>query len=81
MTTFSTEADFERAVVRELTQRGWESAILKNPSEKDLIENWARILLENNRGIDRLNDIPPHRGGNAANHGADHRTAYPTQVK
>lgn len=62
MTTFSTEADFERAVVRELTQRGWESAILKNPSEKDLIENWARILLENNRGIDRLNDIPSQRG-------------------
>ncbi|EPC4112419.1 type I restriction endonuclease subunit R [Enterobacter roggenkampii] len=62
MTTFSTEADFERAVVRELTQRGWESAILKNPSEKDLIENWARILLENNRGIDRLNDIPLTEG-------------------
>ena len=29
MTTFSKEADFERAVIPELTQRGWEAEILK----------------------------------------------------
>lgn len=58
MTTFSTEAEFESAVIRELTQRGWESAVIKNPSEKDLQANWAKILFENNRGIDRLNNIP-----------------------
>ncbi|KMK81547.1 type I restriction endonuclease subunit R [Pectobacterium brasiliense] len=62
MTTFSTEADFERAVIRELTQRGWESTVLKNPSEKDLLANWASILFENNRGIDRLNDTPLTEG-------------------
>ncbi|MDX5627304.1 MULTISPECIES: HsdR family type I site-specific deoxyribonuclease [unclassified Brenneria] len=62
MTTFSTEADFERAVIRELTQRGWESTVLKNPSEKDLLANWANILFENNRGIDRLNDTPLTEG-------------------
>ncbi|MBO1632288.1 type I restriction endonuclease subunit R [Yersinia pseudotuberculosis] len=62
MTTFSTEADFERAVIHELTQRGWESVVLKNPSEKDLLANWSKILFENNRGIDRLNGIPLTEG-------------------
>ncbi|QDT82453.1 type I restriction endonuclease subunit R, EcoR124 family [Gimesia chilikensis] len=58
MTTFSKEADFERVVIHELTQRGWESEILKNPTEDDLLDNWATILFENNRGIDRLNGVP-----------------------
>tara|TARA_R110002073_G_scaffold233985_1_gene395241 strand:- start:7891 stop:11043 length:3153 start_codon:yes stop_codon:yes gene_type:complete len=58
MTTFSTEADFELAVIGELTQRGWEPEILHNPSEADLLENWATILFENNKGIDRLNGVP-----------------------
>lgn len=62
MTTFSTEAEFEHAVISELTRRGWESHILKNQSEKDLQANWAKILFENNRGIDRLNDIPLTEG-------------------
>lgn len=62
MTTFSTEADFERAVISELTRRGWEWNVLTNQSEKDLLANWARILFENNRGIDRLNDIPLTEG-------------------
>lgn len=58
MTTFSKEADFEQAVIHELSQRGWESQVIRNPSEKDLLENWATILFENNRGVDRLNDVP-----------------------
>lgn len=58
MTTFATEADFEDAVIHELTQRGWESTVLKRPSEQDLLDNWATILFENNRGIDRLNEVP-----------------------
>ena len=58
MSTFSNESDFENAVIDELTQRGWESEIIKNPTEADLLANWAAILLENNKGIDRLNDIP-----------------------
>ena len=49
MTTFSNEADFERAVIHELTQRGWESEIIKNPTEADLLANWATILFENNK--------------------------------
>jgi len=58
MTTFSKEADFENAVIHELTQRGWESEILKNPSEADLLANWADILFQNNKGIDKLNEVP-----------------------
>lgn len=58
MTTFSKEADFELAVIHELTQRGWASEIIKNPSEADLLNNWATILFENNKGIDRLNGVP-----------------------
>lgn len=58
MSTFSKESDFETAVIHELSQRGWESEIIKNPTEADLLNNWAAILLENNKGIDRLNDVP-----------------------
>ncbi|WP_291062562.1 MULTISPECIES: type I restriction endonuclease subunit R [unclassified Empedobacter] len=32
--------------------------ILKNVTEKELIQNWANILFENNKDIDRLNDVP-----------------------
>ncbi|MFM5626232.1 type I restriction endonuclease subunit R [Aeromonas veronii] len=58
MTTFSKEAEFEQALIKELTQRGWEALVLKHPSEKDLLANWAKILFENNRSIDRLNEEP-----------------------
>lgn len=58
MSTFANEAEFERAVIHELTQRGWESAILKNMTEADLLDNWAAILFENNKGRDRLNGVP-----------------------
>tara|TARA_R110000868_G_scaffold21144_2_gene88193 strand:+ start:6975 stop:10112 length:3138 start_codon:yes stop_codon:yes gene_type:complete len=62
MSTFAKEADFEQAVIHELSQRGWESGVIKNPSEQDLLANWARILYENNRGIDRLNNVPLTNG-------------------
>lgn len=55
---FSRESDFELAVIQALQERGWKDGLLKNPSEADLIQNWAKILYENNRGIDRLNDYP-----------------------
>jgi type I restriction enzyme R subunit len=59
MTTFSKESDFETAVIHELRQRGWGDAdVIKNPSEADLLANWKRILFENNRGKDRLNEVP-----------------------
>jgi type I restriction enzyme R subunit len=59
MTAFANEAEFEAAVIHELRQRGWGDAeIIKNPSEADLLANWKQILFENNRGKDRLNEVP-----------------------
>lgn len=59
MSTFARESDFEAAVIHELRQRGWgDLPILKNPTEADLLANWRQILFENNRGKDRLNEVP-----------------------
>lgn len=58
MDHFIKEADFESAVIALLQNYGWERNVLKNYTEKDLIRNWADILFENNRDIDRLNNIP-----------------------
>ena len=59
---FTKEADFEEAVVKLLIERGWKDGVLKNYTEQQLIQNWANILFENNRGIDRLNDYPLTNG-------------------
>lgn len=55
---FSKESDFEAALIKILSEKGWEKDVLKNYSEDDLLRNWANILFENNRDIDRLNDYP-----------------------
>ena len=55
---FNTEPDFEMALIKILSEKGWEKDVLKNYSEDDLLQNWADILFENNRDIDRLNDYP-----------------------
>ena len=55
---FNKESDFEEALIKILSEKGWEKEVLKNYSEKDLLKNWADILFENNRDIDRLNDYP-----------------------
>ncbi|MFM1829012.1 MAG: hypothetical protein RL624_1253 [Bacteroidota bacterium] len=55
--TFTSESAFEDALIQSLTKKGWEKDILKYPTEKDLLNNWANILFENNRSIDRLNDF------------------------
>lgn len=60
---FTKEADFENALITLLTKScGWEKEILQYKSEKDLLQNWANILFENNRSIDRLNDYPLTEG-------------------
>lgn len=56
--TFQREADFEEALIKVLTDKGWEKDVLKHPTEQDLIKNWAQILYDNNRSIDRLNNYP-----------------------
>lgn len=55
---FKTEAEFEAAMISALQNKGWENQVLKYPTEDTLLKNWADILFENNRGIDRLNDAP-----------------------
>ena len=59
---FTSEAEFEKELVRLLPSKGWEPVILKNCTEEELIQNWANILFENNRSIDRLNDYPLTKG-------------------
>lgn len=53
---FNKEADFENALITLLFDKGWEPEVIRYPTEADLIQNWANILFENNRDIDRLND-------------------------
>lgn len=54
---FSREPDFEKALIHVLSSYGWED-VINNPTEQELIKNWAYILFDNNRGIDRLNNCP-----------------------
>ena len=56
--TFEREADFEEARIQILFDKGWEKQVLKNFTEDDLLQNWAKILFENNRSIDQLNNTP-----------------------
>ena len=60
--SFNNELAFESALINLLFEKGWEKTVLKNKTEKELLQNWADILFENNRGIDRLNDYPLTEG-------------------
>ena len=55
---FNKEKDFEQALIDLLKTKGWEDQVIRYPTEAQLLQNWANILYENNRGIDRLNDYP-----------------------
>ena len=52
---FNREEDFENALIEMLSKKGWEKNVIRHPSEKDLLQNWADILFDNNNTIDRLN--------------------------
>ena len=57
--TFESEAEFEKQLVKVLSEhKGWTDGVLRYPTEEDLIANWADILFQSNRGIDRLNGCP-----------------------
>ena len=60
--TFVKETDFEDALIEALSHKGWEADVIKYPSEADLLANWAKILFDNNRDIDRLGDYPLTEG-------------------
>ncbi len=55
--TFVKESEFESALIDALGNKGWESEVIYNPTEEELLKNWANILFDNNRGADRLNDV------------------------
>lgn len=59
---FTTEAEFEAAFVGGLQDYGWKGGVLHEPDEQTLLDNWAHILYENNKGIDRLNGCPLTQG-------------------
>lgn len=56
--TFTTEKEFEEAVIKVLPEYGWNGGVLRHATEKQLLANWAGILFANNRGVDKLNNIP-----------------------
>lgn len=56
---FDDELKFEAALVNLLRKNcGWEETVLKNPTEEDLIKNWANILFDTNKDKDTLNGFP-----------------------
>lgn len=55
---YNDELEFEKDFVKALQKSGWVGGVLSQPTEKDLIDNWADILFNNNKQIDRLNDVP-----------------------
>ena len=55
---FDSEPKFEAALIEKLQTRGWEKDVLRYPTERELIQNWADILFENNRHRDHLGDYP-----------------------
>ena len=60
---FTSELAFEDALVGVLEKDyGWKNGTFNHPTEQDLLDNWANILYENNRGIDRLNGEPLTQG-------------------
>lgn len=53
---YSDELLFEKDLIDFLQQRcGWRDGVIKNPTEEDLIKNWADILFKHNNDIDHLN--------------------------
>ena len=50
-TYFVRESDFETALCQLLPRHGWTEEVIMNPTEDDLIRNWAEILYNNNRVI------------------------------
>ena len=60
--TYETEKEFEKVVIAQLIEGGWKSEVIRYPTEEELIQNWANILFENNRGRDQLNGCPLTKG-------------------
>lgn len=55
---YDSELQFEHDLIEFLTTKGWNSGVLKNCTEQQLLDNWAHILYQNNTGKDQLNGVP-----------------------
>ena len=55
---FEREAAFESALCHLLSEHGWSSEILVQPTEEELVENWASIIFDMNREQERLGNYP-----------------------
>lgn len=55
---FVKESVFEQALVDLLPHHGWESNVIVQPTENDLVKNWAAIIYSNNRDISKLGNAP-----------------------
>lgn len=58
MELYNNELDFEKDVMSILPHKGRDPQILKFKTEQELVDNWANILYQNNKGIDKLNGFP-----------------------
>ena len=54
---FIKELAFEEALTHHLLDHGW-NEVIKNPTEEQLVQNWADIIYDNNREIDKLGNYP-----------------------
>lgn len=55
--SFIKELEFEEALTTHLLHHGW-NEVIKNPTEEQLVKNWANIIYDNNRSIDKLGNYP-----------------------
>ncbi|KIR01228.1 Type I restriction-modification system, restriction subunit R [Lachnospiraceae bacterium TWA4] len=57
--SYDSESTFESDLINLLVEeKGWKDGVLEYKEEKELIKNWAKIIYENNREIDRLGSVP-----------------------
>lgn len=70
-TSFTSEKAFEDALIERLIAYGWEETVLQYQTESQLLQNWADILFENNRDIDRLGGLSAYRWRKKATNRAD----------
>lgn len=56
---FDDELKFEEAVINLLSsQKGWVDGVLHYPTMEELLDNWAKIIFQNNREKDKLGEWP-----------------------
>ena len=55
---FEKESAFELALCHLLSEHGWSPEVLVQPTEEELVQNWANIIYDMNRERERLGNCP-----------------------